>query len=525
MQSSHIELNEQFKRAYAIMEDTSRNVFITGKAGTGKSTLLSYFRAHTKKKVVFLAPTGVAALNIRGETIHSFFGFKPDITLEKVKRVKRRARIFKELDAIVIDEVSMVRADLVDCIDRFLRLNGKYAERSFGGVQMIFIGDLYQLPPVVTGGEREIFRSYYKSEYFFDALSFKDLKFEFIELEKVYRQKDNQFIGLLNEIRNNSVSEESLSILNSRVIPDYMPDYGSSYTIFLTTTNKMADDINMENLSGLNGRVYEFKAQVEGAFDRRTFPASLNLTLKNGAQVMMLNNDRAKRWVNGSIGKVDSIAYSEDEGAYAIYIRFPTGNVEAVYPYTWDMFHYIFNRDTGLIDTENIGSFTQYPVKLAFAITIHKSQGKTFDNVVIDIGKGTFAHGQIYVALSRCTSFNGIVLKRPVKKQHIFMDWRIVKFLVGKKYKISEEEMPLSKKIAFIEKAIKLNMSLDIVYLKTNDVTTRRIVIPKSIEEKEYMGRKFTALVAHCTLRRQKRIFRVDRILNMQMVPRGVSDE
>ena len=250
-----IEINEQFHRALEIMEDTSKNVFITGRAGTGKSTLLEYFRSFTSKKVAVLAPTGVAAVNVKGQTIHSFFKFKPDVTVEKIKKLRKddKASVYKKLDAIVIDEVSMVRADLLDCVDTFLRLNGPDKTDPFGGIQMIFVGDLYQLPPVVKGEERAIFSSLYDTPYFFSAHVFTKLKMEFVELEKVYRQHDEHFISLLNAIRNNSITEESLELLNRRYIPEYEPD-PDDFFVYLTTTNDLAERINSRQLEKLQER-------------------------------------------------------------------------------------------------------------------------------------------------------------------------------------------------------------------------------------------------------------------------------
>ncbi|MFA5362803.1 MAG: DEAD/DEAH box helicase [Candidatus Omnitrophota bacterium] len=426
-----IELNDRFKEALAVMGDTRRNVFITGKAGTGKSTLLTHFRSITGKRIVVLAPTGVAAVNIRGETIHSFFGFKPDITLQKVKKLKnKRERIFRELDAIVIDEVSMVRADLLDCVDYFMRLNGRDRDTPFGGAQMIFIGDLYQLPPVVTAREKEIFSGHYKSAYFFDARVFEDgFSMEFIELEKIYRQKDEKFIGLLNAVRNNTLSEGYLSLLNSRAGKPCGSEETSGYTVYLTSTNQMAAQINDERLVKVQGEIRPYPAEINGDFDERSYPADKELRLCEGAQVMLLNNDSKGRWVNGTLGEVSHITYSTKKEADEISVFLPDGSLAEILPHTWEIFHFRFNEETLSIESESAGSFTQYPLKLAWAVTIHKSQGKTFDRVIIDTGKGAFAHGQVYVALSRCTSFEGISLKKPLRAWEIRMDRRIEDFL------------------------------------------------------------------------------------------------
>jgi ATP-dependent DNA helicase PIF1 len=423
-----IELNDEFRKALVLLEDTSKNIFITGKAGTGKSTLLDYFRSVTQKNVAILAPTGVAALNVKGQTIHSFFHFKPDITYDTVKHLGHYSTlIYKALDTIVIDEISMVRADLLDCMDRFMRLNGKDASKPFGGVQMVFIGDLYQLPPVVAKTEEEIFNGHYKSQYFFDSRVFESLSFEFIELGKHYRQTDRHFIDLLNAIRNDSATAEHLNDINKRYDPSFVQK-DSDFYITLTTTNQIADLINSEYLSRIPKTTYAYHAAIKGDFNKKVLPAEETLSIKEGAQVMLLNNDVAKRWVNGSLGKVISIKeYLDEENS--IVVELTDGSVVSVKPNTWELFKFSFDNTAKKLTSSKMGSFTQYPVALAWAVTIHKSQGKTFDRVVIDIGSGTFAHGQLYVALSRCRSLDGIVLKRPIEKRHILMDKRIIKFL------------------------------------------------------------------------------------------------
>jgi hypothetical protein len=505
-----IELNDLFTRALELVDGSGRNVFITGKAGTGKSTLLQYFRQHTAKKIVVLAPTGVAAINVGGETIHSFFRFKPDVTAENVKKIKFRKgqkNIYKGIDAIVIDEISMVRADLLDCVDRFLRLNGTDKRLPFGGLQMIFFGDLYQLPPVVAGREKDIFKGHYASEYFFDAKVFRELEIEYLELEKVYRQKDGRFVGLLNAIRNNSAGEAELAELNGRYDPGFAPR--GDYFITLTTTNKMAAEINGLHLSGLPGEERVFTGEMSGEFDSRQLPTEVELKLKAGAQVMLLNNDPMRRWVNGTLGKIKSIKGEEIE------IELRDGREETVTPFEWQMFHFQLDRESGRLEAEVVGSFRQFPLKLAWAITIHKSQGKTFDDVVIDVGRGTFAHGQLYVALSRCTSLRGIVLKKPIKKQHIIMDWRVVKFITGYQYALSDRKCPIDDKIAMIEEAIQKRGRLKITYLKARDEKSKREIAPYEIGEMEYSGKPFLGVKAYCHKRNEERVFRVDRILEI----------
>lgn len=518
-----IEINPGFRRALDIMEGTDRHVFITGKAGTGKSTLLELFRSQTPKRIAVLAPTGVAALNVRGQTIHSFFKFKPDITPDRVRKLpkaKGRAAIYKNLDAVIIDEVSMVRADLMDCVEKFLRLNGPRPKKWFGGVQMIFIGDLYQLPPVVTGLEKSLFArdgtGRYESPYFFSASVFGEPTFdlEFVELEKVYRQTDAAFIDLLNAIRNRSIDDDQVELLNSRLRPDFSPPDGEFY-ITLTSTNDLATLRNREKLDALPGRARRYEGIIDGNFDRSSLPTDEALELKPGAQVMLLTNDRLGRWVNGTIGRVDKIvraAGAED----VIVIDIPgQGRVDIV-PNTWELFHFRYDAEADKLESEPVGAFTQYPLRLAWAVTIHKSQGKTFDRVVIDIGRGAFAHGQVYVALSRCTSFEGIVLKRPIAKSHIWMDWRIVRFLTRFQYEKAEAALPTADRRAMILEAIRKGGELEIVYLKPDDTKSRRRIRPEAVEMMEYHGRTFEGVRAYCHTRGEVRHFRVDRMLEVK---------
>ncbi|MGB9153165.1 MAG: AAA family ATPase [Alphaproteobacteria bacterium] len=514
--TTSIELNEQFQQTLRSMEEGNCNLFITGKAGTGKSTLLAHFCRNTDKKPVVLAPTGVAALNVKGQTIHSFFNFYVDVTPQKIRDRKskpRNAKLYKKLKTIIIDEVSMVRADLLDCIDVFLRMYGPKAMQPFGGVQMIFIGDLYQLPPVVSGPEREIFSTHYKTPYFFSAHVMQGFKLETIELEKVYRQKDQKFVNLLNRIRNNSVEEADLKLLNSRHgTADVAPT--GDYFITLTTTNQRADEINETHLAALKGKAHHVQAEVKGDFTKEYFPTATDLNFKIGAQIMMLNNDSAKQWVNGSIGVIDGIG-KDEEGAQYLRVRLQdaAGTVE-VYPHTWEVYRFGVEGET--IVSEPVGTFTQYPFRLAWAITIHKSQGKTFEHVTIDIGRGTFAAGQMYVALSRCTSFQGIILNTPIGKQNIRTDYRIFEFLTGHQYQKAEAALPKLDKISLIERAIREEALLDIVYLKGNDTKTARIVRPLTLGDEVFKGKAFIGMKAFCILRKEERMFSVDRILEIK---------
>ncbi|MFA6536800.1 MAG: AAA family ATPase [Patescibacteria group bacterium] len=438
---SNIEITEEFQKIFDLLNNTRENVFVTGRAGTGKSTLLEYFRTHTAKNLVVLAPTGVAAVNVRGQTIHSFFGFHPNITPEKIHKVggskKKNRSIYEKIETIVIDEISMVRADLLDCVDKFMRVNGANANLPFGGAQMIFFGDLYQLPPVVQSADRKIFHSQYDSPYFFSARVFASQGFlkssfqiKIFELEKIYRQKDDKFIDILNKVRENNLTDQDLQILNSRHEPNYFPNK-NDLAIYLTSTNALADSINFNRLNKLENDELFFTGQVSGKFTERHLPTELNLKLKIGAQVMLLRNDPEGAYYNGSIGRVAEVILREFETGQMmeeIVVELNSGDFVSVLPNTWDLYEYYFDSSNGWIESKSVGSFVQYPLKLAWAITIHKSQGKTFENLVIDVGAGTFAHGQMYVALSRATCLSGIILKRKIEKRHIIMDDKIVEY-------------------------------------------------------------------------------------------------
>lgn len=430
LEQTPLQLNDDFRYALDVLEKTGQNLFITGKAGTGKSTLLQLFRNTTRKKVAVLAPTGVAALNVQGQTIHSFFGFPPRIITpsESSRRVTRKdlARLYKNLQVLIVDEISMVRADMLDGMDKFLRVNRENF-KPFGGVQVVFFGDLFQLPPVVTRDpvETAYFNDYYESPYFFSAKVFQDIDFQLdtLELSKVYRQESRHFLRLLEAVRVNEVDYDDLEDLNERHQPDFRETDGY---ITLCARNNTADRINQRELSLLETREYEFRAEIKGQFDPGLYPTEAALRLRQGAQVMFVRNDQEeKRFVNGTIGRItqlnkDTIVV-ETEGYGGKKRRIEVPKVE------WEIIRYQASA-AGDIETEVIGSFTQYPLKLAWAITIHKSQGKTFDKVLIDLGGGAFEHGQLYVALSRCRTLEGIVLRQPIRQQDIITDERIVAF-------------------------------------------------------------------------------------------------
>ena len=508
---TNIKINSQFKSALKLIKNSNESVFITGKAGTGKSTFLQYARRNIKKNMVVLAPTGVAALNVKGETIHSFFHFKPGITPKDAeKKAKKNIdnALYKKIDTILIDEISMVRADLLDCIDTFLRtfLN---SDQPFGNIEMVFIGDLYQLPPVVTNHEREMFSKYYESPFFFSAnVIIKDkFKYHYVELEEIYRQKDDHFIEILNAVRNNSATAKHFEYINRNVIDDqFEEDQGF---IFLTTLNRSADEINAYKLSALSTKLFISKAEIDGEFELNAAPTSVKLALKPGAQVMFLNNHSDGLWVNGTVGIIEEIDNSE------IFVRTDNNLVVSVNKHKWSLYKYIYDSENKNLIQEKTGDFLQYPLKLAWAITIHKSQGKTFKKAIIDLKNGTFAHGQSYVALSRCVSLNGIGLVHPLKKNHIKTDHRIINYLTKLQYDAAEDRCPTADKIKILKDAINKKSLINIVYLKPNDHKSTRTIKPFFLGEKKYRDNKYIGLDAYCMKDNTDRIFRIDRILEI----------
>ena len=413
----NFELTPDLSRAFDLMENTGQHLYITGKAGTGKSTLLQYFKQKTGKKIVTLAPTGIAAINVGGSTIHSFFRFPPHlITKDKIHRVRGKQDLFDALDTVMIDEVSMVRADVMDGIDYSLRINRGLLKEPFGGVQVILVGDLCQLPPIVEKDLAEYFKDSYEGPFFFSAGIIKEINPEVIELQKVFRQNDPEFVELLNRVRNKKIETSDLRRLNER--HGKGPDK-SRLAITLTSTNAQASEINRSHLDSLDSEEFVFDAIVLEDFDEKSYPADRQLRLKRGAQVMMVKNDPSKRWVNGTLGMIQRLSNDLVE------VSFPGGLTCAVEPLTWEKIEYEYDKEEGRIEPVITGSFLQYPIKLAWAITIHKSQGKTFDEVIIDLGTGAFAHGQTYVALSRCRSFEGIHLKTPIQHRDIILDSRV----------------------------------------------------------------------------------------------------
>lgn len=418
-------LDQEFKVVLDQLENTGEHYFVTGRAGTGKSTLLSLFYKTTNKRTVIVAPTGIAALNVGGQTIHSFFRFPPRmIQPEDIVKLKNHW-LYKKLEVLIIDEISMVRADMLDNIDRFLRVN-RDIDLPFGGVQLICFGDLFQLPPVLSSGfERNYFKTQYSSPYFFSAKVVEDqgIDIKMIELNKVYRQTEKFFVKLLDRIRTRTFDREDLELLNEQFEPSEENDH---LIICLCSLNATANAINQEESNALTSSSHYFQATVKGSFQSRLYPTKEVLEIKEGAQVMFVKNDPAKRFVNGTLGKVLRV----DQGV--IFVEILDGEQTKVIELEkmdWEILRYKLDeaRDNRFT-TEVVGSFTQFPIKLAWAITIHKSQGKTFDNIKIDLGKGAFEFGQTYVALSRCRTLGGIQLLNKIRPRDIMVDPMIVDF-------------------------------------------------------------------------------------------------
>lgn len=411
--------NFELDVARFIVEKTDMSLFLTGKAGTGKTTFLREVVRYTKKKCIVLAPTGIAAVNAGAMTIHSFFQFglgpfvqgviepKSDFRINKSK-----LELIRHLQLLIIDEVSMVRADLMDHIDvelRRIRRNSK----PFGGVQLLMIGDLQQLPPIAHGGEDELLRQYYKTLYFFSSAALKSMKYSCIELKNVYRQTDGHFIDILNHARNCTLTSQDISDLNARYIPGFSPKPEDGY-IRLMTHNRQVDYVNETEMEKLDSKPYTFEAAVTGTFPEESYPTADSLTLKKGAQVMFIKNDPERRFINGTLGEVKSI----DKNSIAVRLA-ESGTIIDVEPMEWQNIRYQFDEESKEISSKQIGRFKQYPLKAAWAITVHKSQGLTFDKAIIDV-HAAFSPGQAYVALSRCRTLDGLVLGSPVSAS-VFM--------------------------------------------------------------------------------------------------------
>ena len=418
---SEITLSPDQEAILSLLQTSKTPIFLTGKAGTGKSLLLQYFRQKSDKNIVVCAPTGVAALNIGGQTIHSLFKIPPElIRKDSLKVEKRTAKLLKHVDVVVIDEISMVRPDLMDAIDHILR-KARNSTIPFGGVQIIMFGDLYQLPPIIQNELMNYFEQNYGGNFFFNADVWKNIKFEIRELTTVFRQKDEDFKAILNAVREGTITNEQLAVLNKRAEVE-IPSEG---VITLTTINSSAKIINETKLNLLRDKEYKHKAEITGSLEKTAFPTEEVLRLKKGAQIMLLRNDKERRWVNGTLGYIDSL----DDGEIKVNID---GKIHSVPKETWKKIQYILNETTNTLGEKIVSSFTQFPLRLAWAMTIHKSQGQTYNSVAIDMGYGAFAHGQTYVGLSRCKSIEGLYLKRKILRKDIIVESKIIDFMENK---------------------------------------------------------------------------------------------
>ena len=471
-----MENNPELQLAWQFIENTGTHLFLTGKAGTGKTTFLRRLKEQSPKRMVILAPTGIAAINAGGVTIHSFFQlsfapFVPETTFNSSQThyrfSKEKRNIIRSMDLLVIDEISMVRADLLDAIDSALR-RYRDREKPFGGVQLLMIGDLQQLAPVVKENEWEMLKNYYETPYFFASRALRETVYMTIELKTVYRQSDTFFLSLLNKIRENQADDEVLNELNRRYQPGFRPRKEEGY-IRLTTHNYQAQKVNDNELASLPGQTYSFRAEIDGTFPEYLYPADEVLTIKAGAQIMFLKNDPSseKRYYNGMIGEVAAV---NDAGM--IVRGKDNGDEFQLLPEEWGNYKYVLNEETKEITEEIEGTFRQYPIRLAWAITIHKSQGLTFERAIID-ARNSFAHGQTYVALSRCKTLEGMVLESPLRREAIISDSTVDDFT-----KEVERNKPGNRQLHDMQKAYFFDLLSDLFNFYSLDQAYKRLLRP-----------------------------------------------
>ena len=459
--------NTQFRLAAELVNYTGQHIFLTGKAGSGKTTFLRFIKNNITKNCAVVAPTGVAAINAGGVTMHSFFQLPFEVYLpinapftgnlqvtyqhnlfSKIQLNSQKREVMEELELLIIDEVSMLRCDKLDCIDAILR-GVRKKNYPFGGVQVLFIGDMYQLPPVAPDAEWQILKEHYNSPFFFDAQVLKNTNVVYVELNKIYRQNEQQFINLLNNVRNNTMTEYDFELLQERYNPSFRPTHDEQY-ITIASHNFKADKINADELSQLHGEAFTFKGAIEGDFSEKALPAEMQLTLKEGAQIMFIKNDvgEDRKYYNGKIATIKSI----HKDTIVVTMRDEGVDFE-LKKETWENIRYQFNKDKNKIDEEIIGKYIQYPIRLAWAITIHKSQGLTFEKVVIDAGQ-SFAAGQVYVALSRCTTLAGMVLLSRISSHAIGTDERVAQFALRASQESELENLIALEKVRFIQKKL-----------------------------------------------------------------------